>query len=167
MQPLAIFLLPCKKDSSALKSLINLIATQEDAPVFPPHIKLAEDMVTDEKKLIAGLKEIKETLKPFTLSVSQIGMTPAIAKSLFITFKPCLELEGFQSGLLAALGLKKFTFIPHVTIMYKEMEIKAKKKIASQLAIPTELTFDRLAICLPAPGASTFEESFTWRVIEI
>lgn len=145
----SIWLIPSEKDKKYLGQLIKELANKYEASQFPPHITIySTEVPTDQVEQVRKiLIKASQNFTPITLLLSSIAHNDNLFQSLFVEFQENKAIynlnEHFRKELEHYGG---YSFTPHLSLLYKEIDSQEKEKIIEQLSIPQELTFDRLGI---------------------
>ncbi len=152
MKQLVIWL--CSSKSDALAALIRQFSNELDAPVFHPHITLLGSVKTqDTDAYITAVENACSDCKPIEVSLGAIGYEPIIWRSLYYHAAPkdsLVDMHQILSQQLQHFGARSDNyFMPHLSLVYKEMEEQQQLKIIesySSLLHHRILLFDEIRI---------------------
>ena len=146
---ISIWLLPVKKESEVLARLIRKLSEKYNAQLFEPHmtiyaVELPDKAIFQIKQEIARIAKV---LKPLKLAVSRINYEESFFKSFFLDLeKSDASLNLYQKFQQLLVDFGDYSFNPHLSLLYKNIGVNEKKKVAEEIGYPKQLTFDRLAI---------------------
>ena len=141
-QTFSIWLLPIDSDHNYLSKIIQSLSEEHDAPFFQPHCTLFSSFsdMYSAKKIIDQLD-----LDSFDVDVRRISQSSDIWKTVFIELKSSLQLQNLNF-LLKGLKDEDYLFSPHISLIYKLLDINKRKKIIQSLSIKKSFSFGKISI---------------------
>ena len=141
-QTFSIWLLPIDSDHNYLSKIIQSLSEEHDAPFFQPHCTLFSSFsdIYSAKKIIDQID-----LDFFDVEVRSISQSSDIWKTVFIDFKNSLQLQNLNC-LLKGLKDEDYLFSPHISLIYKLLDINKRKKITQSLSIKKSFSFGKISI---------------------
>ena len=141
-QTFSIWLLPIDSDHNYLSKIIQSLSEEHDAPFFQPHCTLFSSFsdMYSAKKIIDQLD-----LDSFDVDVRRISQSSDIWKTVFIELKSSLQLQNLNC-LLKGLKDEDYLFSPHISLIYKLLDINKRKKIIQSLSIKKSFSFGKISI---------------------
>ena len=142
----SIWLIPAPADAQYLQGIINNLAATYQAPVFNTHCTLysSTDLPTAEVKNI--LDRSAKNMKSFYVKKSAISHTENIWKTIFIELLSSPELEKLQQAVISQFpNGQPYEFLPHISLLYKEMPDKTKEDIIRNLQVKNSFKMDKIA----------------------
>jgi len=134
-------------DQDYLYQKIQELSRLYESPIFIPHITaygLVDTSLETIDKIV--LDSIKGVL-PFNIEKNVINFSDNFWKTLFIEIKPNDYLENINKKLTERLSqFSKYEFLPHVSLIYKEMSQDNKQKLANELDIKNNFRISRMGI---------------------
>ncbi len=118
-----LWLLPAGAAADYFRETIARLAGRYDAPVFAPHLTLG----LGSAKLIDDLRG-----KPLELVVTSLESSAEFTKTLFVRF----QLSPALAQLRASLGMNAADYDPHLSLLYHEMPLGEKRRLAASLQVP-------------------------------
>ena len=143
---ISIWLIPATKDIQYLQKIIDNLAGTYKAPVFKPHCTLysPSDLPASELKKI--LEQSAKNLKSFYVEKTMISHTEDIWKTVFIELIRSTELEQLQQKISSQIPARKpYEFLPHISLLYKEMTSYQKESIIRNLEVRNSFKMDKIA----------------------
>lgn len=137
-----------------LSKLMIKLSNKFDAPKFStPHITLYENLQGDKNKLILKTKELAKSVRPFKLKLTQIDDGRNF-KNLVILVKKTKELMDayFKAKDIFGVKPKKKEYIPHLTLLLKDISQSERKKIIEDIGENFNLEFEVKSIYLVPIG---------------
>ena len=162
---IAYWLIPAEPACSFFERTITDLARGYNAPVFEPHmtIYVGSDGVEAEEviaKAVSGCRLVQATV----LKVCQSG---EFIKTLFVQFALDRKLRRLNETIRdAAQDSSDYELNPHLSLLYKEMSILARRQLPHSIKLPfSEVTFESLkAIRCVSPTRSRADVE-AWQVV--
>lgn len=130
-----------KKDTEYFVNIINELSSKYDAQPFKPHITAYGLVDIDLDKLDKIVANSIQGQKQIVIEKSRISYSDVFWKTLFVEFQPNEQLIRINKNLAESLdSIAKYEFIPHVSLIYKNMEESEQKKLADTVQIKEEFT---------------------------
>ena len=142
----SIWLIPAPEDAQYLHAIINNLAATYEAPVFDSHCTLYSptDLPATEVKKI--LKQSANNMKSFYVKKAMISHTENIWKTIFIELLRSPELEQLQQAVISQFPKgQPYEFLPHISLLYKEIPDKKKEDIIRNLQVKNSFKMDKIA----------------------
>ena len=138
----SIWLLLSKEDKTYISDIISSLGIEYNAPIFHPHCTLFSPVTNLEtaQTLIDQLN-----IKPFDVQMRGLGQTDIIWKTVFIKLEasPYLTLLNY---LFSQAFDTDYEFLPHFSLIYKEMDSNLKNKIINKLDLKETYRVNGIAI---------------------
>lgn len=138
----SIWLVPNRKNSIYLNKIVKNLAKSYGAPGFVAHITVYSG-VSNLQKAKSVVNLIKS--RPITTTKTGVGQSDYLWKTLYIKIRKTEQLRHIHKSLANNLD-EKYRFEPHISLIYKNMDQKTKRKIKTNLKIKNSFVFDRLVI---------------------
>ena len=141
-QTFSIWLLPIDSDHNYLSKIIQSLSEEHDAPFFQPHCTLFSSFsdIYSAKKIIDQID-----LDFFDVEVRRISQSSDIWKTVFIELKNSSQLQNLNC-LLKGLKDEDYLFSPHISLIYKLLDVNKRKKITQSLSIKKSFSFGKISI---------------------
>ena len=138
----SIWLLPIDSDHNYLSKIIQSLSEDHDAPFFQPHCTLFSSFsdIYSAKKIIDQID-----LDFFDVEVRSISQSSDIWKTVFIELKNSSQLQNLNC-LLKGLKDEDYLFSPHISLIYKLLDVNKRKKITQSLSIKKSFSFGKISI---------------------
>ena len=159
----SLWVMPCGNVESKLKRIIKNLSREYDAPYFPPHITLISSFQGNEKNLIANLEELGESkiIKPFKIKFDKISVLKETFRSVFIECEKNESLIHARNSALKLFSCKEKKYLPHASLIYKDLKLAEKFKIISSLNnLPDQFVVNKIFL------AYNNEKESIWKVIK-
>ena len=150
----SIWIKPQGNIKRKLSKLMIKLSNKFDTPKFStPHITLYENLQGDKNKLILKTKELAKSIKPFKLKLTQIDDGKNF-KNLVILVKKTRELMNayFKAKDIFGVKSKKKEYIPHLTLLLKDISQSERKKIIEDIGKNFDLEFEVKSVYLVPIG---------------
>jgi 2'-5' RNA ligase len=153
----SIWLIPAPEDAQYLQAIINNLADTYQAPVFNTHCTLYSptDLPAAEVKQI--LERSAKNMKSFYVEKATISHTENIWKTIFIELLRSPELEQLQQAVISQFpNGQPYEFLPHISLLYKEMSDKKKEDIIRNLQVKNSFKMDKIAAMRTGPNVDNW-----------
>ncbi len=156
----ALWLKPDNEVYDVLNRIINSLSREYDAPRFEPHITVAGDISIPLTGLKEAVSEVAAKIEPMTLYLTETDYRDTLYQSLFIHVAPNDALLLLREQCLSELGLEHKPYMPHISLLYKEIDNDEKKKIVDRVGKRFDLVFipDKLYLMRTAGEPEDWEE---------
>jgi 2'-5' RNA ligase len=160
------WLCPAEPARTRFAKIINDLAARFDAPVFEPHVTLYVAGAAGQQPR-AVLDGVMQGKQPFRLTVRGVDYSDKFTKTLFVQFEPNTDLAQFSDDLQRASARPSdYELNPHLSLIYKEMDIAIKRQLASSIALPfTDVMFDNVKAVLSPAKVESRRDVEAWRVV--
>ena len=153
----SIWLIPAPEDAQYLQAIINNLAATYQAPVFNTHCTLYSptDLPAAEVKQI--LERSAKNMKSFYVKKATISHTENIWKTIFIELLRSPELEQLQQAVISQFPKgQPYEFLPHISLLYKEIPDKKKEDIIRNLQVKNSFKMDKIAAVRTGPNVNNW-----------
>ena len=156
-QTFSIWLLPIDSDHNYLSKIIQSLSEEHDAPFFQPHCTLFSSFsdIYSAKKIIDQID-----LDFFDVEVRSISQSSDIWKTVFIELKNSSQLQNLNC-LLKGLKDEDYLFSPHISLIYKLLDVNKRKKIIQSLSIKKSFSFGKISIVNTAGHVESWETVYS------
>ena len=142
----SIWLIPAFEDVQYLQAIINNLAATYQAPVFSPHCTLYSPTDLPAARVKKILERSVKNMKSFYVKKATISHTENIWKTIFIELIKSPELEQLQQAVINQFpNGQHYEFLPHISLLYKEMSDKKKEAIIRNLQVKNSFKMDKIA----------------------
>ena len=132
----AVWYLFDKDNEDYLFEIITNLAKKYDAPSFIPHITAYGLLNIDLKTLDDKILETIQKIKSFSVETNTINFSDDFWKTLFVEILPNKHLVKINNNLTKNLSqFSKYEFLPHISLLYKNMEKNQKQFLAESLVM--------------------------------
>lgn len=115
----SLWLKPEGEIVSKLRALITKLADEYGGPKFEPHVTLLGDINLSKDRAFAKAFQVSTKFKPFTIELNDLGYTENYFRCVFVKAKKTEFLKDIS--------------MPHMSLVYGNLDEKLKKKIIKQL----------------------------------
>ena len=156
-QTFSIWLLPIDSDHNYLSKIIQSLSEEHDAPFFQPHCTLFSSFsdIYSAKKIIDQID-----LDFFDVELRRISQSSDIWKTVFIELKNSSQLQNLNC-LLKGLKDEDYLFSPHISLIYKLLDVNKRKKITQSLSIKKSFSFGKISIVNTAGHVESWETVYS------
>lgn len=141
MAKYTLWVMPPDPVKSILQKIILDLSKKYKTPSFEPHMTLLGDIEVSEEEIMAGTKKLALMLKPFNLALGEVSFSTTYFQSVFVRVKSSAKL--MQANLLAKqiFNIENTLFMPHISLLYGNHDMEAREKIAAEIKLPVDLSF--------------------------
>ncbi|MDG5767025.1 2'-5' RNA ligase family protein [Balneolales bacterium ANBcel1] len=156
----SIWLKPEDEVRQALKKIIADLSKEYGAPVFDPHVTVAggiHQTPEDVKEVLQSAAAIRERM---TLHLTETDYLDSLYQSLFVKVAPNESLFALREHCLSALNLEHRPYLPHVSLIYKKLDVAEKERIIASVGRRFDYLFTPKSLFLVRTSGSpeTWEE---------
>lgn len=149
----SLWLLPCAEDSDLLSALIQELAEVHHSPLFLPHLTLASPIWLEESSLDARLRPLFSGHASFSLMSRELSHSEAFFRAVVIETESSPALLALRQQVLPlSEDAAAKPFLPHISLIYKEMPERERKNLLKTLPAFPDFRFDRIcAVATQSP----------------
>jgi len=153
----SIWLIPAPADAQYLQGIINNLAATYQAPVFNTHCTLYSPTDLPAAELKKILEQSANNMKSFYVKKAAISHTENIWKTIFIELLSSPELEQLQQAVISQFPKgQPYEFLPHISLLYKEIPDKKKEDIIRNLQVKNSFKMDKIAAMRTGPNVDNW-----------
>lgn len=165
MQEVSLWLVPQPEDSAYLQGIIDQLATKYQAPRFNPHVTVAGRLQVSSQYQ-SSLADLAAATPTLCLQNQGLDQSSALFRTVYVRTDLNDSLVALRQRVyeLWPENVVK-PFMPHISLIYKELAPLERQIIIQALRIKETFMFDTLAVVCPQqPGEWTAVE--TWQTLE-
>lgn len=165
MQEVSLWLVPQPEDAAYLQGIIDQLAEKYQAPKFSPHVTLAGRLQVSEQYQ-SSLSELAVATPVFQLQNQGLDHSAALFRTIYIRTSLADSLVALRNQVYELWPENAVKpFMPHISLIYKEMASSEREIIIQALKIKETFIFDTLAVVSPQqPGEWTAIEN--WQTLD-
>ena len=153
----SIWLIPAPEDAQYIQAIINNLAATYEAPVFDSHCTLYSPTDLPAAELKQILEQSANNMKSFYVKKAAISHTENIWKTIFIELLRSPELEQLQQAVISQFPKgQPYEFLPHISLLYKEIPDKKKEDIIRNLQVKNSFKMDKIAAVRTGPNVDNW-----------
>ena len=153
----SIWLIPAPADAQYLQGIINNLAATNRAPVFDSHCTLYSPTDLPALEIKKILEQSANNMESFYVKKATISHTENIWKTIFIELLSSPELEQLQQAVISQFpNGQPYEFLPHISLLYKEMSDKKKEDIIRNLQVKNSFKMDKIAAMRTGPNVDNW-----------
>jgi len=148
-------------DDDCISQIIKNLSERYDSPAFVPHITIYGLVNTNKKTIEKAILDSIKTINSFTVEKNTISCSDNIWKTIFIEIKLSDYLKKINKKLTEHLmQYNKYEFDPHISLIYKKMNLNEKQKLVNNLNVGMKFKINRICI-------QQFSENIEeWKIIQ-
>ncbi|MFU8859944.1 MAG: 2'-5' RNA ligase family protein [Cyclonatronaceae bacterium] len=135
----------------AEKKLAHYIAQLSDrlnTPVFRPHVTLAGQIGSERRSLLETTSWLASVTDPFRIYCRQFGSEPSYFKALYLEVTLATPLKDLRLLTEKHLPAASPGFMPHISLVYGNLNAESRSQIISELGIILPYTADVTTITI-------------------
>ena len=153
----SIWLIPAPADAQYLQGIINNLAATYQAPVFNTHCTLYSPTDLPALEIKKILEQSANNMESFYVKKATISHTENIWKTIFIELLRSPELEQLQQAVISQFPKgQPYEFLPHISLIYKEIPDKKKEDIIRNLQVKNSFKMDKIAAMRTGPNVDNW-----------
>ena len=158
----ALWLIPTGEPFARLAGTIRRLAREHGGPVFEPHVTLLGGMVGEAEAMANEAARLAAVTKPIDLRLRGIGFRAEFFRCLFLRVAKTEELTSAHERAAEIFPpRRKSPYVPHLSLIYADLEEGTKRRIAADLGETLETSFTVSSIHL----VSLEGQPDTWRPV--
>lgn len=165
----AVWLIPAETHRLWLAERVQALAANHNLIPFEPHVTIFSGPSANGQaleKIRQALKDVAAETRPMVLKIKTLEASEEFFRSLFIVFEENHRLRHLHQRLQSiVLPEKAHELAPHLSLLYADLSLDAKKRAAAQITIDhEEILFTGLKIVVPA-GEKGWRDIRGWKTI--
>ena len=116
------------------KALIQKYCQEYHTPYFEPHITLVAGINGDKDSIAERVKLLSKEISPFQVTINKISHSEYYYRCVILELVLTHELEQALKTTKKLFDISDtLTFLPHISIVYGDMNIKDRSHISTEL----------------------------------
>lgn len=132
----SLWIIPPSDLKRIIDEIILKLSKEYKSPKFEAHTTLLDGINSDEKTIIKGTKALASELKTFPLQLGEISFSTTYFQSVFVRVKSTDELLEANLKAKKIFQMDNKVFMPHISLLYGNHQMKLREKIASEIELP-------------------------------
>lgn len=150
---------PVEKDAKYLSQIIDGLGKKYDSPIFCPHITLY-GKIRDKSVAKFSINNCR-MIKKFAVKTTSLAFSDDLWKTVFVNTEKSQNLLRVHDAIKKTVPPHpKYEFNPHISLIYKKLEIHEKQAIVDSLKVKQRLTFDKITVIASSNDVKK------WKVID-
>jgi 2'-5' RNA ligase len=152
---------------SYLSQIIKQLCRKYNSVPFEPHLTLVSGIYHDLNDLIEHVDHFFKDFSTVVLTIQKVNYTEEFFKTVFLQFESNELLNSlYQKAKSTIKNTRSKTFFPHISLLYKNMHIKEKEKIAQGIDITLkQICLNQFKIVTPKKNDTDWYDVENWRII--
>jgi 2'-5' RNA ligase len=139
----ALWLIPGGEVRRQLARTIRDLSRQYSTPLFAPHITLVSNIVAPAREVTAKTAQLTKSLRPLRLRLTCLDFCDEYFRCLFVKVARTSALARAHQRARKVFDLRgRRDFLPHVSLVYGDLPLATKRKIALSLGRRFDLAFE-------------------------
>lgn len=127
----SVWMMPNKEASERIREIIDDIASKNKTIAFEPHITLIGSV--HGEGLWETTQELAARMKPIPITFESMGQTDSYFRCIFAKVVKNKQLESAYDDAVALFKAKRTDFMPHISLMYADIEEKKRLEIIERV----------------------------------
>jgi 2'-5' RNA ligase len=151
----SVWLEPTANDSRYLSKIIKHLARKYGAPIFAPHITLYGGI----RRYVQARNTANacNDLSKIRVVATRMRHSDCLWKTLYLEIKKDKDLQRIN-GVLKTNLTNKYEFAPHISLIYKTLDSRTKRRIAKDLNLKRSYKFDKITIIRSSKTVSKWKK---------
>lgn len=141
MNKYTLWIVPPLDIKNILEKIILDLSKTYGGPSFEPHMTLLGDIETSEEEILGGTKELVSKINPFALALGEISFSTTYFQNVFVRAKSSARLMEANLSAKQIFHMENSLFMPHISLLYGDHDMETREKIALQVQLPSDLSF--------------------------
>jgi 2'-5' RNA ligase len=152
---------------SYLSQLIKQLCYKYNAVPFEPHLTLVSGTYVSFTDIKEQLDYFVESFSPVVLTIQKINYTKKYFNTLFIEFESSELLHSLHEKAKSTFkNTRSKLFLPHISLLYKNIHSKEKKKIARSIDITfKQICLNQVKIVTPKQNDMDWCDVENWHIL--
>jgi 2'-5' RNA ligase len=162
---IAYWLIPAEPVRSFLERTIVDLARRYEAPVFEPHLTIHVGLDRPEAEEV--IAQAAGSCRFLQAKVLEVCQSDEFIKTLFVQFALDRKLRQLYEIIRdAAQDSSDYQFNPHLSLLYKNMSIAARRRLADSIKLPfSDVPFDSIKAVRCVSPTRNRADVEAWRVV--
>lgn len=156
--PHSLWILP--EDTQRYQKIIDELAEKYNSPRFRPHITLVGDI--KDKDIFEKAKRLASEMKPFKIKITKPSYMHDYYRCVLALAEKNKIMDYAKLAREIFSDYNKREYIPHLSLLYGNMDEETKKRIVSELPNFND-RFTAMQICIVTSGVPPGQ----WEVVKI
>lgn len=118
--------------AARLQHEITHLASQADAPDFPPHVTLIGGVARPKDHVLATAERLAGELAPVDIAFDRVAAGQIFHQCVYVMATPTAPLMAAGAAAKRAFDLPPALYMPHLSLIYSEMDAAAREALAGQ-----------------------------------
>lgn len=137
----SLWIVPPPDLKKYLDEIILKLSEKYKSPEFETHMTLLGPINSDKKTMLQKAKKFASETKIFSLEIGEISFSTTYFQSVFIKVKSSAELLEANLKAKKIFQMDNNVFMPHISLIYGNHEMKLREQIASEIELPKNKHF--------------------------
>ncbi|MFZ2026522.1 MAG: 2'-5' RNA ligase family protein [Microgenomates group bacterium] len=141
------WIIPPQPAFDELNKIISNLSAEYKGPVFKPHMTLLGSTECELDDIRKAVEAVAKNTKKLSLSLGPVSFSTTYYQSVLVRVNSTAQLMQFNLNLKKALGIENNVFMPHISLMYGDHDMKMREEIAAKIKLQnTSFVADSIVI---------------------
>ena len=136
-----LWMIPPPEIKKVLEDVIRELGDKYKGPYFEPHMTLLGNIPCSKEDAVEKTKILCKDTKPFEISLGEISFSTTYFQSVFVRIKCSASLMESNLKAKEVFKLENDLFMPHMSLICGDHQMKLRENIASEVKLPANLSF--------------------------
>lgn len=142
-----VWIIPPQPVFDELNTIISDLSAEYKSPVFKSHMTLLGSTERELDDIRKAVEAVAKNTKKLNLSLGPISFSTTYYQSVLVRVGSTAELMQLNLDLKKALGIENSVFMPHISLMYGDHDMKTREEIAAKIKLQsTSFIVDSIVI---------------------
>lgn len=127
--------------SKILQNIIDHLAVEFKGERFEPHLTLLGEIEGEESEVLDKAKKLAGDLGSFKIELGVVSFSTTYFQNVFVRVKSNAALMSANMLAKKIYNFENNVFMPHISLLYGNHDMKDRELIASRVEIPEGLSF--------------------------
>ncbi len=165
-EPFSVWLMPQVEDYVLTAAIIAELSEKNATVKFEPHVTVYSGSCDKRDFLKQVLTDTLAGVGPILLEIDGVRASEEFLKTVYIEFRENSVLSDLSRKIKYCLQQDSgYILRPHLSLMYKDLEIEKNWKIARGIKIKkSEMVFDEVKLASPGNSALGWRDVAKWEI---
>lgn len=130
-----VWIIPPQPVFDELNKIISDLSVEYKSPIFKSHMTLLGSTECELDTIRKAVEAVAKSTKKLNLTLGPISFSTTYYQSVLVRVDSTAGLMQLNLDLKDALGIKNNVFMPHISLMYGDHDMKTREEIAAKIKL--------------------------------
>lgn len=131
----SVWIIPPQPVFDELNTIISDLSAEYKGPVFKSHMTLLGSTECELDDIRKAVEAVAKNTKKLNLTLGPISFSTTYYQSVLVRVGTTARLMQLNLDLKKALGIENNVFMPHISMMYGDHDMKTREEIAAKIKL--------------------------------